>query len=325
MVQWLMSYGREPRHSFECADSNPLRKSTMPTTAHPKLDQGHRYTARVEVRRDALRAFIGGTAVAEFRGEVARLSVPAHLRPRDSRTLALTALRGVEFHKAEVTEFTGRGTLTRPAAAAPFPPLDAVWVKTVQALPLNAKIREVAADLKRRNPGFDGQVRHVPLKEGPSLKMTSDDIVDLTPLRAVAGLGGLKVQGSEPRAGKLTDLSPLVGLKLVRLHVTNCKVRDLTPLKGMPLHALTLTGTEVRDLAALRGLEYLESLNLHFNLQLTDLAPLADTRLKHIALRPAPNRLPGLRAIKTLETINDQPVAEFWKEHDTPPQGGKGP
>ena len=49
--------------------------------------------------------------------------------------------------------------------------------------------------------------------------------------------------------------------------------------------------------------------------QITDLSPLKDMPLNRLLFDFKSERDTDLlRSIKTLETINDKPVAEFWKE-----------
>jgi hypothetical protein len=83
-------------------------------------------------------------------------------------------------------------------------------------------------------------------------------------------------------------------MPLKLLNITETKVSDLSPLKGMPLETLWMEKTLV-----------------------TDLSPLKDLPLKRIACDFQASRDGKiLRAIKTLETINLKPVADFWKEMD---------
>jgi hypothetical protein len=72
-------------------------------------------------------------------------------------------------------------------------------------------------------------------------------------------------------------------------------VTDLSPLKQMPLTELRCTR----------------------NPQLSDLSPLRGLPLKRLWCDFNPGRdAEILRSIKTLETINDKPASEFWKEVD---------
>jgi Leucine-rich repeat (LRR) protein len=87
----------------------------------------------------------------------------------------------------------------------------------------------------------------------------------------------------------LKDCKNLIGLGFSSTQVT-----DLSMLKGKQLVALSCQGTRVTDLSPLKGMP-LKILNCDFK-------PERDTAI--------------LRSIKTLETINGKPAAEFWKEFE---------
>ena len=91
---------------------------------------------------------------------------------------------------------------------------------------------------------------------------------------------------------KVSDLSPLRGMPLATLGCDGTQVSDLSPLQGMRLTLLQCSGTKVVDLSPLRGMP-LASLGCDFKAE-------RDAEL--------------LCSIKTLESINGKPVAEFWKE-----------
>ena len=96
---------------------------------------------------------------------------------------------------------------------------------------------------------------------------------------------------------RVSDLSPLKDMKkLTVLHFGGTRVSDLSPLKGMPLTVLGWGGTRVSDLSPLKGMPLKEVY--------CDFRPERDAEI--------------LLSIKTLETINDKPAAQFWKE-----MGGK--
>lgn len=125
------------------------------------------------------------------------------------------------------------------------------------------------------------------------------------PLRSVTCAGALN----------LTDLAPLegMGLKYVNLYFTG--VSNLSVLKGMPLEKVIVTETNVVDLQPLKDtltLEYLQC-----GKTITDLSPLMGLSLKRLVCDFQPARdAEILRTIKSLEEINDQPAAEFWKSYD---------
>lgn len=270
-------------------------------------------------------------------GPTGAARISANVADKDKKPSPVPETLDDGLDKTEVAEVTRQGTLAPPseAPADVLPPLDEGWMKKVRVLPFDAQLKEVAEEMKRRNPGFDGTIG-IRRNEGVELEVTSNDVVDLMPLRAIPKLISLRFKGTEPRSGKLTDLSPLKGLELALLAVINCRVHDLSPLRGMPLHELSVAGTEVRDLSPLRGMTFNNLLGLNFNPQIRDIGPLADVRLqalfmygvpanltpltnvgiKNIYLDVTPERLPQLRAIKSLEMINQSPAAEFWKEQE---------
>ncbi len=146
----------------------------------------------------------------------------------------------------------------------------------------------------------------------------------------------------------LSDLTPVAGLRISQLVLTNTKVRDLTPLRDLPLHELIVAGTQVDDLAPLHGLPLkflgadgtavtdleplrgmpLARVNLN-NTHVTSVAPLLDCRELESAILP--------KSVRDVEVLRDHPslkflsigaggrqglakqtVEEFWQEFDTP-------
>ncbi|HKB39354.1 MAG TPA: hypothetical protein VKD72_23150 [Gemmataceae bacterium] len=93
---------------------------------------------------------------------------------------------------------------------------------------------------------------------------------------------------------RIADLSPLKGMNLKELDVSDTPVSGLSPLAGMPLTQLSLRGAKVTDLSPLKGMP-LKVLRCDFQ------------RERDVAL---------LRSLTTLEQINDKPAADFWKEVD---------
>ena len=264
------------------------------------------------------------------------------------------------------------------------PPLDDAWVKRVAALPAEKQAAVVVAELKVRNPDFDG--RATPTVENgvvTGLDFLTDDVRDVAPVRALAGLKSLRCCGSQPGKGRLWNLAPLKGMRLTTLSCYNntlvddlsplqgmplqelwcgytgvtdlsplkgtplavlwfqcTTVSDISPVKGMPLTVLCCGGTQVSDLSPLRGaaltklycdnslvsdlsplkgmpLTALWCFNWHLNAQASDLSPLKGMPLKELRCDFKPERdAEILRSITTLETINEKPAKEFWKEVD---------
>ena len=109
------------------------------------------------------------------------------------------------------------------------------WVKEVADLPPVQQVRAVAVKLKELNPGFDGSTTHA-VAEGVvyRLEFSSEDVSDLSPVRALPGLTYLNCSGGPVKRGKLADLSPLAGMKLTTLLCSQTRVRDLAVAESRP-------------------------------------------------------------------------------------------
>jgi len=264
------------------------------------------------------------------------------------------------------------------AAATLKDPAFQKWMKQVAEMPAEEQVKAVAKKLQELNKDFDGKV--TPKVENgvvTEFQFLTDNVTNISPVRALAGLKSLACNGSSQGKGVLSDLSPLSGMKLA---ILNCgwspNLADLSPLKGMPLLTLNCIGTNVSDLSPLK-LMPLTSLNcistnvddlsplkgmpidsLHCSYtRIVDLSPLRGVPLTQLSIAGCPvselSPLKGtplvllwcdktpiadlsllkemplkhlqcefkpfrdtelLRSIKTLETINNKPAAEFWKE-----------
>ncbi len=151
----------------------------------------------------------------------------------------------------------------------------------------------------------------------PLRRLTVDDcplVQDLAPLAALP-LQELTLK----HCPRVTDLGPLHGRKLVALDVTACAgLADLGPLRDVPLRRLTINGCPVKDLSPLRGMP-LETLRMDKCLELRDLSPLAGLPLREVFLPPqSTDGLAVLRQMATLQTIDGQPAALFWRKRDRP-------
>src|SRR5262249_35287563 len=112
--------------------------------------------------------------------------------------------------------------ITKEAA----PPTEAErWERTVAGMPAEQQVRAggrqvkaVVRRLKERNPAFDGTVTPT-IEDGvvTGLKFLTDDVDDISPVRALPRLEMLECDGTFPRKGKLSDLTPLRGMRLKRL------------------------------------------------------------------------------------------------------------
>ena len=109
------------------------------------------------------------------------------------------------------------------------------------------------------------------------------------------------------------DLSPLKGMPLKYLSLWRTAVSDLSPLAEMKsLRELLLDEMPVSDLSPLRGLP-LSKLSLR-GVRATDLSPIKAMPLKSLRIDYRADREELLRSLTGLESINDKPAAEFWKD-----------
>ena len=224
-----------------------------------------------------------------------------------------------------------------PPVVAVKPPVDDDWIKTVAAMPAEQQVVAVAAKLKERNPGFDGKETHK-IEGGVVTELTffTDNITDISPVRALTGLRILSCSGSVQGKGQLADLSPLKDMPIWSLNCQYTQVSDLSPLKDMKLTRLQIGCSQVSDLSPLKDMK-LTYLNCDTT-RVSDLSPLKDMKLTIFAcprtkvsdLTPLrgmplislscdfkPERDAALlRSLKTLVTINLKPAAEFWKDVD---------
>jgi hypothetical protein len=174
------------------------------------------------------------------------------------------------------------------------------WCEQVAAMPAEKQVDAVAAKLKELNPRFDGRMLGLvgigpPVIEGgvvTGLRFCSDNVADIAPVRALKGLKALAVDATNVGKSNL-DLYPLAGTKLTLLQCIHADVADLSPLKGLPLTFLNCRLTKVTDFSPLKDMPTLKFLECDFK-------PDRDTEI--------------LKSMKTLETINGQPVKEFWKD-----------
>jgi tRNA A-37 threonylcarbamoyl transferase component Bud32 len=152
---------------------------------------------------------------------------------------------------------------------------------------LPQQLQAVVAQLVQLNPGFDGQVTPTILNdEVVELQFSTDQVEDISPVKALANLQNLVCSGSARDSSPLADLSPLRGMALHSLDCANTQVFDLTPLKGLPLTRLSILGTEVVDLSPLTGLP-LERLNCAHT-RVANLAPLKSMPLTELYVQDTP-------------------------------------
>jgi serine/threonine protein kinase len=169
--------------------------------------------------------------------------------------------------------------------------VDDAWLKEVAAMPADKQVDAVADKLKELNPGYDGKVTQKKIEGGvvTELGFFTDNVTDISPVRALAGLRGLAVTGSgrpEDRKGKLADLSPLKGMNLATLDCHSTQVADLSPLRNTRLTSLACHFTPVSDLSPLEGMR-LTSLHC-YQTPVSNLSPLKGMQLTELAFNHTP-------------------------------------
>jgi serine/threonine protein kinase/Leucine-rich repeat (LRR) protein len=198
------------------------------------------------------------------------------------------------------------GGIVEPKAAfAPFTDAD---VKRIAALPAEQQVEEVRKELMRRNPGFDGKVRHkIEGDQVTELHVLTDHVTSIAPVRALKGLIYLDCRGTYRNKGKLSDLSPLKGTTIRRLDCSSTQVADLTPLAGVPLTFLHFNHNPVRTLAPLKGMPLVELGCAET--EVADLSPLKGMKLQVLGAQ--------LLAVKDLTPLRGMPLRVLDLYHTT--------
>ncbi len=146
------------------------------------------------------------------------------------------------------------------------------------------QVQAVSKKLVELNSEFDGNVKP-DIVNGVVVRidLASDQISDISPVRACSGLTVLEAPAAGPEPGKLEDLWPLKEMRLINLNVGGTRVADLSPLDGMPISNLNIFSTLVTNLAPLRGLK-LQLLDMA-GAPVRDLSPLRGMPLTHLVCR----------------------------------------
>jgi hypothetical protein len=146
--------------------------------------------------------------------------------------------------------------LTQEISLKPVANLLDPWEQLVAALPAEQQVEAVEQRLRELNPEFRGNVESQILDgKVVRLQFLTDQVTDISPVRALKGLRTLYCGGSAARQGRLADLTPLHGLQLVDLNCVDTQVTNLEPLRGMPLQILHCFRTGVSSLAPLEGMK----------------------------------------------------------------------
>lgn len=239
----------------------------------------------------------------------------------------------IGFHTGPDAKFydlaTGKELVPGTAPLAAFTDADA---KRIASLPPNEQIEAVRAELKKRNPQFEGPI--TPTFENDELvglTFPAAGVTDLSPLRGVPALRELNCNG-ERAAGSVADLSPLKGLKLTKLTLSVNPVTDLSPLMGMPLTDLHVDNSQVADLSPLAEMP-LKVLNCSYT-RVTDLAPLKNLPLRILwanhtnvadlgPLKAAPLEWITFQNTKVTDTavLKGKPLSQIYLDFDAKRDG----
>ncbi len=230
-------------------------------------------------------------------------------------TLAAAVAIGVAVRNA------GQPSAANPPAAATAPASD------IPREPNAAEqLTALVADLKKLNPGFNGQVQ--PTFDGDAivgLTFSTEMLKDITPVARLKRLKMLRLAGPSatfadlsPLKGMaltelaiegnttLSDLSPLKGMPLTRLRADATAVSDLSPLAGMQLVELTLWGWRGSDLSPVRGMP-LTQMNIGGNGLEIDLSPLAGAPLRFLCI--------NITKISDISPLKGAPLKTFFCEN----------
>jgi formylglycine-generating enzyme required for sulfatase activity/serine/threonine protein kinase/Leucine-rich repeat (LRR) protein len=200
------------------------------------------------------------------------------------------------------------------------------WIKDVAAMPAEKQIDAVSKKLMELNLGFDGKVADWNGTATPKIEnnvvtefaIVTDNVTDISPVRALSGLKKLWSYGSRPGAGQFSDLSQIRGMPLTHLSFANTQVSDMSPLVGMPLTYLTCSDTQVTDLSPSRSMK-LTTLYCG-NTQVADLSPLRGMPLSVLFC--------GNTRVADLSPLQGMPLTKFSCHHTpvsdlTPLEGAK--
>ena len=173
-----------------------------------------------------------------------------------------------------------RADYSPSAEPLPNPLLAPEWLDCVSKLSPEEQVTEFTAEMKRRNPEWDGVVTPT-IRNTTVISITFDSlrVRDLSPLIVFGSLEELHAMSSQI-SGELSDLSPLSQLKWLWLvHVGGCeRIEDLSPLRNHTLKSLVIQNSNVSDLSSLVDQQLLvfDAMNCR---QIKDLSPLAGAPL----------------------------------------------
>ena len=232
----------------------------------------------VSVKIDGSDIVITGAGVKEIRLQPGRYNVEA---TKNGKLLQQKLITVTKNGRETVRVSREAPTNTLPAATRSAEA--SAWERVVGVLSAVDQVKAFTARMKELNPHFDALVEPT-IENGVvrELKFNTDDVTDISPVRALSRLRAVRCTGFGDRNSPLTDLSPLSGLPLRTLVLAKGELFDLSPLRGMPLTEFKCYGTRVNDLSPLSGMN-LRILNCD-GLHVSDLSPLKGMPLETLDL-----------------------------------------
>jgi Leucine-rich repeat (LRR) protein/tRNA A-37 threonylcarbamoyl transferase component Bud32 len=244
----------------------------------------------------------GISDLADLRG-CASLSI---LRLQDNQRLTdLSPLAGLPLTQISMDK-TAVADLS-PLRAAPLTVISLHDTPVVDLSPLAGKpIR----DLSLVGSPIEDLVAVAALADLLQLTIDRTRVTSLAPL---AGRVQLAVLSCKDTA--IQDLTPLIGMKLVRLHLARTGIDDISAVSGMPLTSLDIRKTRVHDLSPLTGIATLRELDIT-DAAVTDLTPLVAMALGRLTLSQAQfaagkdvlRRCAGISHVQLGGDGNDRPI-----------------
>jgi tRNA A-37 threonylcarbamoyl transferase component Bud32 len=276
------------------------------------LTKGKPSNVVVRVSRRGVVVICDGKPIIDWKGDFGRLSLDPSWTVPDNKQFFLGGW-GCTYRIEKLV----LRPLAKSGPSVEAPGVDEAWINMVQGLPPKKQFEAVREELTRRNRGYAGkwaawtQYRDID-NVVADFTLHTDAVTDLSPLRALKGLQRLTCTGTAPGKGTLADLTPLRDLPLTFLNCECNPIRDLTPLQGMRLSRLVCNNSQVADLSPLKGMP-LSGLECA-GTAVSDLSPLQELPLRWLSCPVSSQRNARvLQSIKSLETINGKPSAEFWK------------
>ncbi len=131
-----------PLYGFDLLDGKLMTANPEAcATNASSIENGKRYTTRVEVRREGLRGLVNGVEMMKWAGDFRRFGMEEGSKLRNERAIGVGSYkRAVIFHSIEVREVTGTGRITAGTAPASAATKDAPVVSTPGMKPVPAPV-----------------------------------------------------------------------------------------------------------------------------------------------------------------------------------------